>query len=129
MHDEWTFATQLWALDFPTPNVAMPVERALPPINKPMMKLGEVGEVREVVPATMEQPPALTLPADAAATCATGDFATERRGPLRDAGASSTRQGITTEFLARRVSVPVCTTAMTKLILVTTAVTIALSQQ
>ena len=39
----------------------------------------EFGEVREVVPTTMEQSPAPTLLANAAVTCAAGDFATKRR--------------------------------------------------
>ena len=47
--------------------VAAPVERAPPPVDKPIMKLAEIGEVGEVVLATVEEPPAPTLPADAAA--------------------------------------------------------------
>ena len=56
----------------------MGVERAPPPI----MKIAELGLVEEVVPATVEQPPAPTLPPNAAATCTARNFATERREPF-----------------------------------------------
>ena len=58
------------------------VERAPLPINKPIMKIAELGLVGEVVPATVEQPPAPTLPPNAAATCTAGNFATKHREPF-----------------------------------------------
>lgn len=77
VHDEWSLATQLGALD-----VAAPAERAPPSVDEPIMQLAgvastDLGVVGEVVPATAGEPPAPTPPADVAATYAAGAYATE----------------------------------------------------